>query len=248
MSGRQRVVGSISLVAAVVLIVWAANGLETVLAAMGLPFVLVLPGVALQKALFPSATGSESALLAISLGLGCVIVLGFVLNLTPGGLHATAWVISIFAVALVAFGVGLLRRPGGRTWLPPRPDSLVAVAMMCSVVILGSAFLIARLGVNEHSRPGFTQVWMLPGDTPSTVRIGVRNEEGRAEDFALRLDVDGQRVAEWSPLTLGPSQEWTTEASVPAREAGQAVMAEATLVRVDDPVTPYRTVHVRIAP
>ena len=248
MSRSRRFILAAGVVAALSLVAYILHLVPTVLAAAAVPLVLVLPGVALQRALFPRAQGSEAALLATTLGLSAVIFLGFFLNLLPGGLNAAAWVISLGILTVVALGVAAIRLPHGSSWAIVVPDHPVPLAMACAVVITGSAFLIARIGLEEQVRPGFTQLWMLPGDTPSSVTVGVRNEERTTESFALVLGVDGEPVAQWSPLVLEPSEEWVTQAIVPALEEGSAVSAQATLFRVSNLATPYRAVHVWLQP
>lgn len=245
MSRRGRLLLISGLVLAGLAIAVLLTGVDWVVAAAGLILVLLVPGVALQRALFPIARGSEAALLALGLGLGSVIFLGFVLNLLPGGLSAATWAISLVALSSVALAVGVYRRPKGAGWWTIcMPEPRAALALALAAAIAGGAFVIARVGEDEHVRPGFTQLWMVPEDASWAVTVGIRSAERETETFSLVLDVDGERLSEWSPLVLGHNEEWMTRAPVPAPATGTTSRVQATLVRLGDPGTPYRRVHV----
>src|SRR3954468_21171576 len=81
---------------------------------VALPFVLVLPGLALTAALFPTGALDVAERLLFSLGLSLAITAlgGLVLQLTPWGLRPASWALLLGLVTLAAGAAAFLRWRG----------------------------------------------------------------------------------------------------------------------------------------
>jgi hypothetical protein len=119
------IVFSIATVISVFTISDAIYPLAYVRNALGIIFVLFLPGYAFIKALFPTIvpikTSSENLdnVERIALGLGMSIALvpivGLILNYTPWGIRLTPIVISLLALTFISATVALLREYEAKT-------------------------------------------------------------------------------------------------------------------------------------
>lgn len=81
--------------------------------AIGLPFVLFLPGYALIAALFPAKSdldGIERVALSFGLSIAVVPLIGLGLNYTPWGIRTLPILISLSAFTFIMCGLAYLRR------------------------------------------------------------------------------------------------------------------------------------------
>jgi len=93
--------------------------------ALGTVYVLLLPGYAVTKALFPTQVPIKTSTetldsierVALSLGMSIAIVpiIGLILNYTPWGISLTPVVISLFALTLISTTVALARERQTKT-------------------------------------------------------------------------------------------------------------------------------------
>src|SRR4030042_442258 len=108
----------LGMVLALVLLTLAVFGLHppVLQAILAIPFVLIVPGNALSRAIFPGSElkNLERLLFAIGLSLGVTILSGLVLHYTPWGLQADTWLLILSAITLEASGIAI-----GRRWRMP---------------------------------------------------------------------------------------------------------------------------------
>jgi uncharacterized membrane protein len=231
------------------------GGAELVRLSVVTPLVLVVPGLVLGWLLFPGRIGvPDRLLIAILTSFALVIVAGVAVGATGVGLEPLTWAV-ILAVLFVALAVAVLRRRRGpeeglgaaagdsvaTPHMDPRPIprgrqvALFAFAAFLVVAAIG----LSRFGAASQPYPGFTQLWAVPGDG-ETVRIGLRNEEGRPAAYHLVLRNGSSSLGDW-PAEVDSGATWEQVISVPfASQAG----AELLLYRADAPDVVYRRVEV----
>ncbi|HZU69414.1 MAG TPA: DUF1616 domain-containing protein [Ktedonobacteraceae bacterium] len=218
-----------------------------------LPLVLILPGYALTSALFSQKTLNAIERLVLSLGLSlvCAIVCGLLLNLTPFGLQADSWAVLSGSITLVACAIALIQRfQGGLRADESAPRGLAftfgqGLLLGLAALILCGGVVVSTIGAQQQPRPGFTQLWILPGSgvsAKSAVRIGMRNMEQTAMQYRLVVNEDGKIVKQWPLITLASGQNWQVTLALPQAQHTDTSTVEAMLYRVDMPAAPYRHV------
>ena len=218
-----------------------------------LPLVLVLPGYALTAALLPRREPGVPERLVFILGLNLVIVIlgGFMLNLTPFGLQASSWVVLLSVVTLGGCTVAVLRRRGQSlstrgTLARIRDRSLTFrpwLAFALVTMVLGGTIAVSSIGAAQQSRPGFTQLWMLPSSySKNAVKLDVSNMELTVMEYRLIVQVDGKVLKAWPSIDLHPNQQWHATLVVPQTERVGSVPLEAFLYSSNAPRTVYRHV------
>jgi uncharacterized membrane protein len=254
---------TLAVAASVGVLAAVATGLEPALRlVLVLPLIVFVPGYALVRAAAPATRISPLPRFVLGLGASIAItaLAGVVLDTMPGGLSAGSWAAVLFLVAIVSTMVLLLRSrhvavaesasagpAAGETTIPPdrRRLALNSFLFATSLVIVVVAFGVAIAAFDNQPRPGFTQLWMLPTADPSTVTLGILNEEGQSVDFSLSLTRSGQVEADWPSITLADGQSWQASATVPDFQQANEPL-EASLTRLDSPGTVYR--HVELYP
>jgi len=142
------------------------NALAWLRLALGLAFVLILPGYVLHCALFPRADdldGLERAALSLGLSIAAVAPLALLLNALPWGLRLAPIVISLCLIMLLSGAVALRRRwqmsPNEQPFMPSAQIAatewwaqqdrtgrlLYALLALAGLVALASAIAIAVL-------------------------------------------------------------------------------------------------------
>lgn len=199
---------------------------QPVRVALALPLVLLMPGYALVAAAFPprpdrTLDGWERLLLSVGVSLASVALIGYVLNLLPGGLTETSWTAVLAGVTIGAGVVGMLRRRGHR---PPEVAAVGlggrgAVLLIGAVVVALSALLFARAAASDQRSPGFTQLWLVPAGQRDgqMLRLGVRSFEEQPVRYRVRVLVNGKAVIAWPVISLTPQQTWETTIALPSR-------------------------------
>jgi len=130
-------------------------------------------------------------------------------------------------------------------WTPVAPAS---VAMLAAAgVLVALSLVIARSGVALGPTASFTELWLLPLDGGTAVRVGVANHEGAAETYRLVISVDGRPLGE--PAELPLPDGGSTDAIVPLPfGAGGSRSVEVRLWRAGhDPADPpHRSVRATV--
>jgi uncharacterized membrane protein len=217
---------------------------------LALPFILIVPGNAIIKAILPGSNPKwlEKFLFAIGLSLAVVMLSGLVLYITPWGLQAASWTVILSAITLVASGIAIWRQQQipvkesnpWRIYLPFRQILLLGLA----IVSVGFAVKLAFTPRSPQNIQGYTSLWILPGpqNQPNTLLIGINSQEFETVHYDLRLTFNGQLYQEWSDISLAPNTQWQQTVSMPTGK-GQV---EAILYRVDSPGVVYRRVSVTL--
>jgi uncharacterized membrane protein len=216
----------------------------------GVGLVLVAPGWALTLLVFrrDELRGTEKLLVAVGASLAVAVLGALLLDVLPGDLGRTPWLILLGTVTVVALaGATVLRRPRPvpgaineraplviqrfenedddrvpRRHLPPLVNLILAAL---TVAVLATAVLIARDAANES--PGFTELSAVPvagAGGESTLRIAVRNEEGAPASYRLRVVGPGGAPAE-SSFTLEPGAAKSISGGSLGGEAGRIDVA-----------------------
>ena len=207
---------AVVVVAGLLALLVAASATGAARIALGLAFVLFLPGYALVAALFPKdgeIDWIERVALAFGLSIAVVPLLGLLLNYTPWGIRLEPIVATVFLFILGMCALAYWRRmqlpPEDRLALavevaPPNwkeyslVDKLLTVALVASIVVAAGtlAYVVAT------PRPGerFTEFYVLDAngkakDYPSalnasenaTVILGVVNHEFAAVNYTVEV-------------------------------------------------------------
>jgi len=222
------------------------------------------------RQLAPLARG----VLSLPLSFAITIFWGVVLNLSPFGVFTNGLAITVSLTALALFAVAArLGRPAVPRTLPlltlPRPTWPHWSVFAAGVVVTLALLWVGR-GLYVGSRPvpmAFTEFYLLSstpiGPDGATIRLGVRNEEGVAREYRIRVtreqssdvaDSEATPAAQSSPgvnvvaertLAVPNGAEGTMEVQVPVR-CGESIEATLNLAgSVATPTVAYRTVRAR---
>lgn len=194
----------------------AATATGAVRVALGLAFVLFLPGYALVAALFPKngeIDWIERVALSFGLSIAVVPLLGLALNYTPWGIRLEPVVATVLLFTLGMAGLAYWRRMRlaaeerlafSMELAPPKwkeysvVDKALTVALVASIVLAAGvlAYVVAT------PRPGerFTEFYILDADgraenypsrlnasEAATVLVGVVNHEFRAVNYTVQV-------------------------------------------------------------
>jgi len=208
-------------------------------ALFALPLVLVLPGAALLRALNLRFAPGAHAPIVVGLSMAITVVSGLALN-GLGWLNPFGW-----AVWLGGFSILLAEKAGPEAETGFRPlipnVRFRHAAMLCATtaVLVLTVQSASRATAQYHPFP-HTSFWMLPlAPTGDVYLIGIKNDEGQPETYAVQLMV-GQRVTgQWEDLRLIPGQSLTYPVVV-----RKGAPAQAWLFRAAQPESIYRWVTV----
>jgi hypothetical protein len=212
-------------------------------AAGAVALAFALPGAACLWAFMPTATLRRSERVAIALGgsMAVVVATAFALHALPSGLTATSWAAALGSITVAGGLVGWLRltlrpsaAPTAATASPPvtagpwvagpPPDAMrdrlpapTSVAMLVAAgVLVTLALVVARAGVDLGPRTAFTELWMLPIDGGSSIRLGVGNHEGSAQVYQVVVAVDGRRLGGAQRFALPDGAAASTVVGLPS--------------------------------
>ncbi len=214
---------------------------------VGLPIVLLLPGLAVTTAVLPGKPWRGDVLAwAVGISLACDIALGVVLNEVTRLTRRTE-IAALALLALIGFVVAAVRRRGhqserdgssGQTYRRLRQvlSPSIVLAAMVTAVAVGSACWLSVSSAHAQNTATYTELWLSPGQgsAAGTTDLGVRNDERQPTGYTLLLTTSAGTTT-WD-LRLQPRQTWHVPITVPAD--GQA---SAKLYR-DGADTPYRVV------
>ncbi len=234
--------------------------------ALGLPFLLFLPGYALVAALYPRKDQLDATeRLALSLGLSIAIVpfIGLALNYSPWGIRLEPILAfeSLFIVlATVAAACRRWLLPAGEvfgitiSWLGwprgPLMDTALALVLMLSLGGVGAATYF--VATSQDSPERLTEFYVLGPDGqadayPSlvkvrespTVIVGVVNREGQVTRYQLAIRIDGQDMDVIDNLVLADGQRWEGSVALVPTHGGTRQKVEF-LLRKKGEDEPYR--------
>jgi hypothetical protein len=149
--------------------------------------------------------------------------------------------ITIFNGAL-----GLLRSTWNRAPASSRQRLVIqpghVVTILFAGVIVAGSLLVARNGALNQPRPGFTQLWMLPGETPNSVQIGVKNEEAESVSYWLVVRQGETPIEAYYEMQVDAGATWTAVVPLPVSAVNAQQPVEAQLYRSNQPDNVYRNV------
>jgi uncharacterized membrane protein len=223
----------------------------SILQVLVIPLVMVLPGFAVTPVIFPQRhlTVAEQLLLNLGLSLSLIALSGLVLDWTPWGLQALPWAIFLGSITIVAGGIALLGH-GRKPLISLReldlrinPRALILFTLAGLIVI--AALLVARNAALQANTPGFTQLWLLPGDkvgqSQNQFQLGLNNQEEAVVTYKLQVKLGSMVLQEWPALSLKPFEQWETLVTLPpGLHSGDKI--EALLYKAGAPDTVYRQV------
>jgi hypothetical protein len=206
-------------VAAVAAEVLAPRAPTAVRVLVGAVLVLAVGG-GLSFVVFPRGRvgGAERVLSAFALALTALIVVSFVLYLSPWRLSTRSWALALGVVGVTACLVSEVghrragRSPHPARITPRRPawSTLDVAACVGMVVVLALVVVLARRPLAPpEGVGGYTQLWLVPD--ASGAELGVASFELERTSYHLEL-VSGQTVVQMWDFELAPNERWTVEA------------------------------------
>jgi hypothetical protein len=177
----------------------------------GFALILLLPGVALARAVLPSRERAPE-LVGVALAASIIVVTLLALGLDVVGvpLKPAAWASVLVILTAIGCAVTVLReiRPEAAAFrLPlPRPaDALLfgaSLAVLAGAVVLGTMPLEAPAGT-----PGSTAVWIERDGARGATAVA-RSGNPHTGRYRLSVTVDGQTVAKSPRFRLVPGEEY----------------------------------------
>ncbi|MEA2623947.1 MAG: hypothetical protein QOH61_2857 [Chloroflexota bacterium] len=135
-----------------------------------------------------------------------------------------------------------------------RPIPMFQLAMLgAAVVFVLAALGVARFGLAEQPRPGYTELWLMEESSATAVRVGFANHEGATTTYHLTVTVDGQPLRQLTVPALANGEAWEQVLDVPQASIGSSTgpagvpEVAAALFRETDQV-PYREARVSLLP
>ena len=255
-----------------VLVFLAILGEGAVRIALGLIFVLFLPGYTLVAALFPKQDSLDAVQrIALSFGLSIAVVplIGLIMNYTPWGISLYPILISLLVFIVVAAGVAWFRRrrlppeqrfePRFRLgWLrfwrfPNRWDRILSGVLV--VAILATIGMLVFVAQSPRAEEKFTEFYILDADgkaenypdvvisgEEAEVTMGIVNREQEATDYIIKIFVAGQQVKEVKTMTLAHEESWEQLVSFSPTKVGENQEVEFMLFKIGE-VEAYLDLH-----
>lgn len=242
---------------------------------LGLAFVLLAPGYALQAALFPRADeldGPERLALSFGLSVAVVPPMALLLDALPWGIRL--WPILVVEAAFVALcsAMALYRR--GRLAEEERPTFALEVdprgwwaaqdrTQRVLFGVLGLALVMFAVGATAiivTPKPGerLTEFYILgpeglaesyPREASAgqtvTVTMGIANHEGVPAEYRVEVTDATGPIGEAGPIDLAAEETDERTLRFAPREIGDNVKIEFWLYR-DDGAEPYRSLRLWI--
>ncbi|HVU09929.1 MAG TPA: DUF1616 domain-containing protein [Phototrophicaceae bacterium] len=255
MSLRKPLIESALLTITVVAVALVLETMGVARAAAALLLVFVLPGRAFLAAWFPYRLDEApgNLLLTFFLSIAIAVIGGLVLNLLPQGLEAQTWAVWLGAATIFNGLIALLRSvrpfPAGaaRPHFTPLLPASQALMIGIAVLLVAGSLVVARSGALNQPYPGFTQLWMLPADTPNSVQIGVLNEEGQTVSYWLVVRQGTTPIQAHYDIQIDAGGTWNGIVSLPPTISNTQEPIEAQLYRADSPNSVYRDVSLSVS-
>jgi len=239
--------------------------------ALGLPFVLVLPGYVLVAAIFPGRDDMDFLeRIALGTGLSAAIVplLGLALNYSPWGIRPHPIVVSVMLFTVTVAAVAAVRRrllPREQAFRPalavhwarlfPANAFARALAAIAALALVALTAAAAYLIVPSRGGEAYTEFYLLdpsgraaayPGalalGQSARLMLGVTNHEGQDATYQIVAKIDGAIARSVPDLRLEDGDRWEQEVAVAPSRAGDGQKLEYLLYREGDS-EPYRRLH-----
>ncbi len=257
---------------AVLIMPLAVSGTNPARVAVGLLFVMFLPGYTFTTVLFPRrGTLGRTERLAWSLGASVALVemVGLALNFTPWGLTELSVIGAMAGLQIVFSGTACYRRlqdageanllsnPRPYLWRPNiRAAAGINRLQMATIALTSVGVLILALYALGGSREEpFTEFYILGEqgkarnyakslsvDENAEFTIAVVNQEQRPVTYRIQATIDGHVADQTGPLTLKPAEKWQGQIVIQPFRAGANQKLEFFLY-TGDRDEPYRSLH-----
>ena len=260
----------VTLLLAIFIFAGLSNIMRTVL---GIIFIAIIPGYALQAALFPGRRDLkdvERIALGFALSVAAVPLLILILNYTPWGISEKSVFVIVAAFIFSAALVAIYRRtllPEGEYFKFATPrfsslGSLLKADKIFSIALIGTTIFSIVCFYFFAAKPknnGFSEFYLTTPDykienfSQGLIRgsdivfvVGLRNFELEDCDYTIKIYVGGSAYATIGPfnLKIGEKREETIRLSPGIDFTGNAKV-ECMLFKNSD-TEPYRTVQLWI--
>lgn len=241
-------------------------------AALGLPFVLFLPGYCLMTAAFPAQSDLEGkARLALSFGLSLVLVpsMALILDALPWGITLWSVMLGNLIVILLLVWVTLLRQHTlprkdrfepfkqflpGQAWRALERQYQVAYIIVALLVIAFSALAYSILALPSPAdrmtefyilgNEGMAEDYpfQLPANDPYQITVGVRNLEESQKQYRVEVQDESGIIGETAPFLLANNAVVAFLFPFTPVEIGNDVKISFFLY-IDGVAAPYRALH-----
>jgi uncharacterized membrane protein len=247
--------------------------LPTIRVILGIIFVLLVPGYALQSVLFPHHGELDSLLrLAYSFGLSIAVLppIFLILNTLGLGVRFPGIAVALGILVLICAAIALFRQwrstdeeKSGiafsldiRGWWASQDRTsrwlygILGLALSSAAV---SAILVSREKPGEH----FTEFYILDAQglsmdyprevaagQPIVFNLGIANHEGERSQYKIVVARSGeQALATAGPISLAAGETWEGSVAFELTQSGSGQQINFLLERVGSP-WPYRTLMV----
>ncbi len=194
---------------------------------LALPLLLLLPGFAVLRALFPHGVHDPLRALAYSVGLSLALaIVGGVEAGVRGLLSTSTWAAIAAGVTVAAAVVAEWRRrrarepAPARPLRPPAPGSRRAAAilgLLAALAVLGAAIALARTPSSVPEDRGYTVLSISrKPDDPGSATVEIASNEARTRRFRMRILVTG-RPTEYRSIVIAPGETIEEQIAIPAR-------------------------------
>ncbi|GEA14638.1 hypothetical protein E308F_08800 [Moorella sp. E308F] len=243
------------------------GGPQPLRVALGLPFVLFLPGYCLIAALFPrqgDLDGIERIALSFGLSIAVVPLIGLGLNYTPWGIRLYPILISLLIWILGLSALGLTRRrrlpPEERFTIalelkPPAWRALTPLDRVLSIVLIAAIIFAVGSIVYVVKTPKvgerFTEFYILgpSGNAEGYPRrltlgesgrviLGIVNHEYARVEYRVTVRQGTDDLVQLGPLVLNHEEKWEEPLAFTPRRAGENQKIEFLLYKTGETPQP----------
>ena len=243
--------------------------------ALGLVYLLFIPGYVLQMALYPRVDdldGVERVALSFALSVAVLAPIALVLNYLPWGIRLWPIVISLGIYMVGCLAAGMWRRarlPNAirmevktgfdlRGWWASQEHGNRVVYVILAGTL--AVVLLTTLSILLIPQPAerFTEFYMLGAEgqaqdyprqvtagQPVTLTVGISNREGAAAVYRIQVKADDQMLTQAGPLSLANGKSWEQALEFTPPTAGDDQQIQIFLEREGQP-SPYRSLRLWI--
>jgi len=197
------------------------------------PAVLILPGYAISRAMFPFGRlpGDERLVYTFTLSVAAAALGGLAWQLVFD-LNRFTWASVLTTITLVSCAIAQRRRSTKRALRDkerprssatpglPRLDLPTGIALLAAVAIAVAAVAVAADGLREErAESHFSSLWIAPAGAGGGVEVGVWNHQGAVHEYRLTVEAAGRTIEEWRGR-LGARQNKQLNLAPPAFSPG----------------------------
>jgi uncharacterized membrane protein len=198
---------------------------QAIMAVLGLPLVLFLPGLCLSFALTGRRLGAGARLtLAVTLSLATTVIGGLVLTRLPGGLTRTSWTlwgagtVTLFWIIAAVRGWRAANTPSEvPVWRSIRSQAMPAAIGVLAVAVAAGAVTLAVIKARDVPKTGFTELSVAPGGIVVGGRreiiVAVHDVDDGSSRYRLMIHTGTVPLGQWE-ISLQPGREKLMSVSV----------------------------------